>query len=196
MSAPRTRGFTLIEVLIALGIAAAALGITFGAVRVGLAAWRQGEARAEGLQHARSVVAMLEQIVGGAHPYRTGAGDSMRIVFEGEPERLGFVTIAPAVPPPAPIAFVAVRLALEDSGLTLRQGVLPAHDPLEGTKPVLSDSAVTALRFRYLRAKDASWKERWSGADEQGLPAAVEVTLTTARGSGPPVVIPIRTVTP
>jgi hypothetical protein len=91
---------------------------------------------------------------------------------------------------------VAVRLALEDSGLTLRQGVLPAHDPLEGTKPALSDTTVTALRFRYLRAQDAAWKERWSGADEQGLPAAVEVTLTTARGAGPPVVIPIRTVTP
>lgn len=196
MSAPRTRGFTLIEVLIALGIAAAALGITFGAVRVGLAAWRQGEARAEDLQHTRSVVAMLEQVVGGAHPYRTGAGDSMRIVFEGEPERLGFVTIAPAVPPPAPIAFVAVRLALEDSGLTLRQGVLPARNPLEGTTPALRDATVTALRFRYLSPQNAAWKAHWSGADEQGLPAAVEVTLTTARGAGPPVVIPIRMVTP
>jgi prepilin-type N-terminal cleavage/methylation domain-containing protein len=196
MSAPKTRGFTLIEVVIALGIAGAALGITFGAVRVGLAAWRQGEARAEGLQHARSLVAMLEQVVGGAYPYRTGAGDSGRILFEGEPDRLGFVTTAPAVPPAAPIAFVAVRLALEDSGLTLRQGVLPARDPLEGTKPALSDTTVTAVRFRYFRGKDGAWREHWSGADEQGLPAAVEITFTTARRAGPPVVIPIRTVTP
>jgi hypothetical protein len=89
-----------------------------------------------------------------------------------------------------------VRLVFEDSALTLRQGVLPAHDPLEGTKPALTDTTVTALRFRSLRAQDASWKDRWSGADEQGLPAAVEVTLTTARGAGPPVVIPIRTVSP
>jgi len=196
MSTPRTRGFTLIEVVIALGIAASALSITFGAVRVGLAAWRQGEERAESLQHARSLVAMLEQVVGGSHPYRTGAGDSGRILFEGEPARLGFVTTAPAVPPPAPIAFVAVRLAIENSGLVLRQSVLPARDPLEATKPALSDTTVTALGFRYLSSRDGAWKDHWSGADEQSLPAAVEITLTTARRPGPPVVIPIRTVTP
>jgi general secretion pathway protein J len=196
MSTPRSRGFTLIEVLIALGIAAAALGITFGAVRVGLAAWHQGEARAESLQHTRSVVAMLEHVVGGAHPYRTGAGDSGHVVFEGESERLDFVTTAPAIPPSAPIAFVAIRLARDESGLTVRQGVLPARDPLEGTRPSLSDPTVTGLRFRYLRMEDGAWNERWNGADEQGLPAAVEITVTTARGPGPPVMIPIRTVTP
>jgi len=195
MSARGSRGFTLIEVLIALGIAAAALGITFGAVRVGLAAWRQGEARAESLQHTRSLVALLEQVVGGAHPYRTGAGDSGRILFEGEPDRLGLVTVAPVVPA-APIAFVAVRLAREDEGLALRQGVLPAREPLERAEPVLRDPAVTALGFRYLRAEDGTWNDRWNGADEQGLPAAVEVTLTTAQGAGAPVIIPIRTVTP
>lgn len=196
MSAPRNRGFTLIEVLVALGIAAAALGITFGAVRVGLAAWRQGEARAESLQHARSLVALLEQVVGGAHPYRTGASDSGRIIFEGEPDRLGLVTVAPVVPPAAPIAFVSIRLAREDQGLALRQGVLPAREPLERAEPVLRDPAVTALGFRYLRAEDGTWNDRWNGADEQGLPAAVEVTVTTAQGAGAPVIISIRTVTP
>lgn len=196
MSARRSGGFTLIEVLVALGIAAAALGITFGAVRVGLAAWRQGEVRADSLQHTRSLVALLEQVVGGAHPYRTGAGDSGRIIFEGEPDRLGLVTVAPVVPPAAPIAFVVIRLAREDQGLALRQGVLPAREPLERAEPVLRDPAVTALGFRYLRAEDGTWNDRWNGADEQGLPAAVEVTLTTAQGAGAPVIIPIRTASP
>ncbi len=196
MSARRNRGFTLIEVLIALGIAAAALGITFGAVRVGLAAWRQGEARAERLQHARSLVALLEHVVGDAHPYRAGADDSGRIVFEGAPDRLGFITATPAVPPAAAIAFVAIRLSREDGALALEQGVLPAREPLEATEPVLRDPEVTALRFRYLRAEDGTWNDRWNAADEQGLPAAVEVTLTTAQGAGAPVIIPIRAVTP
>jgi len=196
MSPRRDPGFTLIEVLIALGIAAVALGIAFGALRVGLAAWRQGEARAESLQHTRSLVALLEQVVGGAHPYRTGAGDTGRIVFDGEPEQLGFVTAAPAVPPAAPIAFVAIRVAREDDGLTVRQRVMPARDPLEGAPSVLRDPVVTALRLRYLRRENGEWNDRWDGADEQGLPAAIEVTLTTPQGAGPPVIIPIRTVAP
>ena len=195
MSPRRDRGFTLLEVIIALGIAAAALGITFGAARMGLAAWHRGEARAESLQHARSLVALLEQVVGGAFPYRSGAGDSGRLVFEGEPERLGLVTIVPAAAPGASIAFVAVRIAREDDGLAVRQRALPARDALEGAPSVLRDPAVTALRFRYLRGEDGTWSDRWDGADDHGLPAAIEVTLATAQGAGAPVVIPIRTVT-
>jgi prepilin-type N-terminal cleavage/methylation domain-containing protein len=102
MTAPRDRGFTLIEVVIALSIIGATLGIALGALRVGLAAWRQGEARAAGLQHTRSLSAMLDHVVGGAYPYRAGAAAGGSLVFDGEPERLGFVTATPAVPPPRP----------------------------------------------------------------------------------------------
>ena len=196
MSARRDHGFTLIEVVIALGIVAAVLGIALGALRVGLAAWRQGEARAESLQHARSLSATLGHVVGGAYPYRVGAADAGGVVFEGEPERLALVATMPAVPLAAPIAFTATRLTHEDTGLSLQQGVLPARDVFEGLAPVMGDPAVAALRFRYLRGEDRSWHERWSGADERALPAAVGVTLTTARGVEPPVVIPFRTVAP
>jgi hypothetical protein len=78
----------------------------------------------------------------------------------------------------------------------LQQGALPARDVFEELAPVMRDPAVAALRFRYLRGEDRSWHERWSGADKGALPAAVEVTLTTARGAEPPVVIPLRTVSP
>jgi general secretion pathway protein J len=200
MSARRDHGFTLIEVMIALGIVAAVLGIALGALRVGLAAWRQGEARAEQLQHARSLSAMLDHVVGGAYPYRVGSADAGRMVFEGEPERLGFVTTTPAVPLAAPIAFAATRLAHEDAGLAVRQGALPTREVFEGLAPVIRDAGIAALRFRYLRGEDRSWHESWSGADKGVLPAAVEVTLTTTRGgrpvAEPPLVIPLRTVAP
>jgi general secretion pathway protein J len=200
MSARRDRGFTLIEVMIALGIVAAALGIALGALRLGLAAWRQGEARAEHLQHARSLSAMLDHVVGGAYPYRVGAADTRGVVFEGERERLAFVTTTPAVPLAAPIAFAATRLAHEEAGLAVRQGALPAREVFEELATVMRDPGIAALRFRYLRGEDRSWHERWSGADRGVLPAAVEVTLATTRGgrpvTEPPLVIPLRTVAP
>lgn len=200
MTTPRNRGFTLIEVVIALSIIGATLGIALGALRVGLAAWRQGEARAAGLQHTRSLSAMLDHVVGGAYPYRAGAADEGSIVFDGEPERLGFVTAAPAVPPATPLAFAATRLTREEEGLAVRQGTLPARDVFEGIAPVMRDPEVTALRFRYLRGADHTWHDRWSGKDQGALPAAVEVTVTVSRGGRPiearPLVIPIRTVAP
>ena len=200
MIATRDRGFTLIEVVIALSIIGATLGIAVGALRVGLAAWRQGEARAAGLQHMRSLSLMLDHVVGGAYPYRAGTADEGSIVFEGEPERLAFVTVTPAVPTAAPLAFVATRLTREEEGLAVRQGTLPARDVFEAIAPVMRDPEVAALRFRYLRGADHTWHDRWSGKDQRTLPAVVEVSLTVSRGGRPvearPLVIPIRTVAP
>ncbi|HKZ04039.1 MAG TPA: type II secretion system protein GspJ [Methylomirabilota bacterium] len=187
-------GFTLVEVLIALALVAGVLAVALGAARVGLAAWRQGDARAEGLQHARSLALLLDQVISTASPYRIGTSDGGRLAFEGEPERLAFVTTAPAVPPAAPIAFVALRLERDEAGLAIHQGLLPALDPLADLTPALRDGTVRGVRFRYRRTEDGTWSDRWSGANQQSLPAAVEVTLTTARGPQPPVIIPLRTV--
>jgi prepilin-type N-terminal cleavage/methylation domain-containing protein len=192
----RSEGFTLVEVLIALALVAGVLAVALGAARVGLAAWRQGEARAERLQHARTLTALLDQVVGSAYPYRATAGDGGVLAFEGEPERLAFVTTVAPVTPSAPIAFVAVRLAEENGALAIRQAVLPAREPLAEGALVLRDADVTALRLRYLRAEDGSWNDRWTGANAQTLPAAVEVTLTTARGPQPPMLIALKTLAP
>jgi general secretion pathway protein J len=195
-SARRTAGFTLVEVLIAVAIVAGVLAVALGAARVGLAAWRQGDARAEGLQHARSLTLLLDQVISAAYPYRIEAGDAGRLAFEGEPERLAFVTTVPAVTPAAPIAFVALRLERDEGGLAVLQGVLPAGEPLADLTPALRDGTVRSVRFRYRRIEDGTWSDRWSGANEQALPGAVEVTLTTARGAQPPMTIPLRTVAP
>ena len=66
----KERGFTLLEMLIALSIVAALLAILLGGLRVGLAAWRQGDERAEAHQHLRSVAELLTRSVAGIFPYR------------------------------------------------------------------------------------------------------------------------------
>jgi prepilin-type N-terminal cleavage/methylation domain-containing protein len=183
-------GFTLIEIVIALTLVAALLAITFSGLRVGLAAWRQGDARAEQLQRGRSLNQLLVRAVGGAHPYRLDAGgpEPAPPAFRGERDRLTFVTARPPVPLAAPIAFTAVSLSLEDRGLTIREAALPSRDLFGALVPVLADPGVVALQFRYLRGHDRTWGERWDGIAEHELPAAVEITLTDQ----PPVVIPIR----
>ncbi len=173
------RGFTLIELLLALTLVAALLAITFGSLRVGLAAWRQGGERAE--------VQVLARGLGAAHPYQgeARAGSQPPIIFEGEAERLSFVTATPPFPAALPIAFTAVQLAVEGGeapGLAVRQKALPNTDPFERVAPVLVDRSVTAVTFRYLRDAPGSWEERWDAATEQRLPRAVEITITTSIG--------------
>ncbi len=198
----RRRGFTLVEVVIALNIVAALLAIMFGGLRLGLAAWRQGDARAETLQRARGLSLLLMRALGGTHPYRAAATgrQASQLVFEGEPDRVAFVTSAPAVPPPIPIAFTAVTFSREESGLTIRQKALPNREPFEPVAPTLVDATVADMRFRYLRREEGTWQDRWDATQEKALPGAVEVTLTTEeagqRVEHAPIVVTLRVATP
>jgi len=202
MTSPRARGFTLIEMLLALSIGAALLVVMFGGVRVGLAAWGRGEARAIALEHDRSLAQVLGRAVAGTYPYRGAAaeGAPVRIVFDGQPDRFTFVTVSPSIPSPVPIAFTAMSVSRDEQGLAVRQLALPNLEPLDRVAPVLVDSTVVAVRFRYLGEEPDAWQDRWDMTKEDSLPRAVEILLATAVGSRtasqPPLVVPIRVLTP
>lgn len=194
-------GFTLLELLLALGIAATVLVILFGGLRVGLAAWTRGEQRTATLDHTRSIVNLLERPIAGAFPYRIPPDDEQgeRILFEGRPDRLTFVTLSPAFPGTAPIAFTAVSLFADGSGLAVRQQPLPNQLALSRLEPSLVDPETTGLRFRYLGQEPEAWQGEWDTAKEERLPRAVEITLATgagARSAWQTLTIPIRATTP
>ena len=168
----------------ALSIAAAMLVITFGGLRVGLAAWQRGAHRAAHLDHTRSLAILLERTVEGAFPYRMDPDDGQgpRIVFEGQPDRLTLVTASPPFPDAASIAFTAVSLSGEAGGLTVRQQPLPNRLALESLDPVLVDAETTSVQFRYLGETLGAWQDRWDVAREKALPRAVEIMLVTGTG--------------
>src|SRR3989442_9212166 len=68
------RGFTLLELIIALAIVGALLAVAFGGLRGALAAWTQGEDRAEAHQHLRSIALILSRALAGGYPHRPGPG--------------------------------------------------------------------------------------------------------------------------
>src|SRR2546426_11887117 len=88
------RGFTLLELIIALAIVGALLAVAFGGLRVALAAWTQGEDRAEAHQHLRGIAVILERALATAHPYRAplGASPEPTLLFRGTETRVEFVT--------------------------------------------------------------------------------------------------------
>ncbi|HTK91738.1 MAG TPA: type II secretion system protein GspJ [Verrucomicrobiae bacterium] len=202
MRSQRPAGFTLVEVLLALSIGAALLVVVFGGVRAGLAAWGRGEARAMALEHDRSLEQLLAQTIAGAFPYRGNVArpGASGLLFVGEPDRITLVTVAPPIPAAMPIAFTAVHVSRDEQGLQVRQLALPNPDPVDRTAAVLRDSAVVALRFRYLDTEGETWSDRWEMGREDALPRAVEIRLATTVGARvveqPPLVISIRALTP
>jgi general secretion pathway protein J len=181
------RGFTLLEIVIALAIVGALLVIAFGGMRVALAAWKQGDDRAEVHQHLRGVALILTRALGAAYPYRApiGLAPEPIMLFRGTDTRLEFATQAPPFPFPIPVAFAAVTLGVESeddvTGLTIRQRILPNRDPFTEAEVFLRDRTVQKLEFRYLN-EVGEWVEAWDNENEDVLPRAVRVTVSIARG--------------
>ncbi len=189
------RGFTLLELLIALAIVGALLAIAFGGLRVALAAWTQGEDRAEAHQHLRGIALTLGRAVGAAYPYRASlaAAPDPVVLFRGAADRLELVTQAAPFPAPIPVAFTAVVIGIErDEGpaLVVRQRVLPNRDPFADAAVAFRDPAIQTLEVRYLDAAGV-WREAWDGEAENGLPRAVRLAVTATRGGRVETTLPL-----
>lgn len=198
------RGFTMLELIIALSIVAALLAITFGGLRVGLAAWRQGEDRAEAHQHVRGVALSLARVVAGAHPYTAARGEAPDpvILFRGDAQRIEFVTQSPPAAFQMPIAFAAVVIELtsgDKAGLVVRQRAVPNREPFSEMAVVVEDPSVTSLTFAYLD-EGGGWQEAWDAEENQTLPRAVRLTVEIVTGGRtealPPMTIPLRVLAP
>lgn len=197
MRGRQARGFTLVELIIALAIVGALLAVAFGGLRVAIAAWNQGEDRAESHAHLRGIGVMLGRAVGGAYPYRGSTGDTpdFAVLFSGSDERLELVTQSTPFPFAIPVAFTAVALTVEtdDSGaraLVVRQRALPNRNPFSDARIVLRDPAVQNVKFSYLDA-GGGWVDRWDGDSEKVLPRAIRITLGASRNGRPETVAPI-----
>lgn len=195
----REAGFTLIELVIALAIVGALLAVAFGGLRVAIAAWSQGEDRAEVHQHLRGVATIVARAVAGAYPYRAPAGlaPEPALLFRGTASRLELVTRTAPFPSGVPAAFTAVVLEVEPGErphLVLRQRVLPNRNPFADAAVVLRDPAVQRLEFAYLD-DSGSWHENWDAENEGMLPAAVRIAVATGRAGAealPPLTVALR----
>lgn len=203
------RGFTLLELLIALAIVGALLGVAFGGLRVALASWRKGEDRTEAHQRVRGLVSLLAHAVEGAHPYRGARGEAPEtvILFNGTATTLQFVTRSAPYPYALPIAFSAVVIDLgqgDTPGLVIKQRPLPNRSPFAKAETKLTEPSVTKLGFRYLDSTGA-WRDTWdveAGDPEtqQAIPQAVEISLVATLSGRtenlPPLTVPVKITRP
>lgn len=194
----RARGFTLLELLIALAIVGLLMLIAFTGLRVAITAFARGDDRADAHQHVRALAFTMGRALSAAYPYRAAKGEAPEVVvlFNGAEQKLEFVTQTPPLPLQAPIAFTAVVISLEagdESGFVVRERALPNRDPFTKGEIVMRDPSVTSLAFKF-QNDDGEWVDTWDGRELKAIPRGIKLTLGTTL-NGQPVALPPITAT-
>ncbi len=194
----RGRGFTLLEVLLALALLAVLVALLWGALAAATRGVRNGESRLTAAADVRAAQAFLRRELAAALPLPWGRDHAqLPLVFEGEPQRMRFVGTLPAflggrgplrlelsVDPPA-----AGRRALRLRFQTLASARAGAQD-WGDAETLLGHLRDGHFAYRGLDAegRPTAWLPRWPWP--QRLPLLVRIELDGGTDWPPLVIAP------
>ena len=196
----RAGGFTLMEVLVATMLLAAALSLGFATLRASSAAATRGEDRSARNERMRSVQNFLRKRIGSALPIAFDVNEStgQPLRFVGEEDQMRFVADLPAyLGRGGPHLHDVTVVDGDDGGLRLQVEfsvvlVNEIFGEREAGPPERLVGGLKSVKFEY-RALDAQnrmgdWQTRWEQVDR--MPLQVRVTIVDDRGdTWPPMVV-------
>jgi general secretion pathway protein J len=189
-------GFTLIEMLVALSVAALLVSLVYGSVRVG-----QRSAAALGVQAEEAEVMrigwqFLHDALAQARPVADADNPRDRTGFHGEPERLSFVADMPAyigIGGPMRIGLDAMPTADGYQLLLTRRGLDETHKSSSkepGEQAVLVEN-LNRLAIAYFgkqgRSAAPTWYSSWDSA--RNLPNLIRISVKPAGAPDWPILI-------
>jgi general secretion pathway protein J len=188
------RGFTLLELVLAIAILAMVVGVIFGAFRAGISAWQGGERDIVFHQSMRAVAELVFREINSAYPYEITPTleddvDSFAAFF-GSPDSLLFVSRAPLRNGIGGVSLIELWVD-DENGLVLGEApaLFKSFEELNSMDLRNDDQAsvisawVKNIGFRYFYREDDEeegvWQEGWDPRNSDGveLPLMVEVTL-------------------
>jgi len=190
LSIDDSRGFTLIEVVMALTIFALMGGILYGAFSLGHSAVEKSQANSTRNQKLRSIADLLGSYVRSAFPYRESPQEQTAF-FEGDSESLTFVSAYSQGMGGRGMAKIQITKDEDEKGrATVKlQETAPVRINSEAaaagqTHGIVLHDDVREFRLAYLdpQAEEEIWEERWNASERRMLPRAVRFTYQDARG--------------
>lgn len=163
------RGFTLIELVLALSLAAVVLLVALSSARFAAGLWESGQRTADRDWIERYFTSVFQSEVASIFPYEGADG----VVFSGKADRVEFVSAGYAESLPWGGARL-VEYAVEDGSLVVKEKTLPDSDGSITLTTELSRE-VEGVSFSYLGA--SGWVDSWEGAEMNALPKAVAASV-------------------
>ena len=179
-------GFTLVEIVLSLGLTALLLGLLSSGVYIVAEDWnRNSDVLDKSLDQALAVL-QIDRALHGAFPHSYTNFDTLgrEIYFHGEDDYLSFVSAVS--PQRSPGLTVWEMYSVADEGVYLSLVPAFSDDPkqrLSESEPILVLENYTA-EFSYLYQdlnENRLWIDEWLGEEELSLPLAVYVRFVPER---------------
>ena len=197
------RGFTLIEVLLALALTALLLTLLSTGMYVVARDWNDNTERLDAKLDESLAILQIERALIAAFPHSFNSTETLlrEVYFDGEDDRLSWVS---TVSPQRLAGLTAWSIdAVSDEGIGEGIGVRTAPAFSDDPSARL-DNAETRiilpgydLEISYLREPNAltrEWTDEWLGSEQGALPLAVHILFraTGAEGSDYELIAPIK----
>lgn len=190
MRLKNNRGFTLLELLIAITLSILILVILGAALRLGYRSQAKGAERGEMTQKIRILEDRIAWLIRGAYPLYLNKPEEKKIFFEGKSDRVGFVTSSIDTHGTGPEDLAGLKwvsIFTDSDGLKIREKVFFLEDVFDDSKGkvYLLDPEVKKIAFEFFEIKEdekqGSWISEWEPGEKETIPLAVKVAITLER---------------
>ena len=193
------RGFTLIEVLLALALTALLLTLLSTGMYVVARDWNENTDRLDAKLDESLAILQIERALIGAFPHSFNSTETLlrEVYFDGEDDRLRWVS---TVSPQRLAGLTAWSIdAVSGEGIGVRTAPAFSDDPSARLDNVETRIILPGydLEISYLREPNAltrEWTDEWLGSEQGALPLAVHILFraTGAEGSDYDLIAPIK----
>ena len=173
MTIARQRGFTLIEIVIAMTLLAVMMSLLYSGLTFALRTWDAADANGRRVADRRLAENFLRREVVEIFPMRWKDTNRVRFAFEGEHDALRFVSTRAAGATLGGLSLVGLRLEKDKDNrtqdLVMRRAMADADvedfAPLDKAEPALLYAGIDEIALSYFGSgndfTDPVWSDKW-----------------------------------
>ena len=184
-----SKGFTLIEVLIALTLLSIMVVLLFTSLKICADSWEKGENKINAVNEIAVVYNFFQHHLATAKPlFNTTATGEKSFSFQGNSQSMQFLSAFPASAGKLGLQLFSVTLLEDDSDQYINVALVPFISLAEDEKPSKEEVTlikhVSEFKLSYFGSEDGltegSWNEEW--VDKAVLPSLVKINIRLTNG--------------
>ncbi len=196
----RARGFTLVELTVALVLMAGIAALLYGSLSLAARTWDGGEAKTLQVSDMRTAQSYLRAQISSQYPQRLWKITELPLLFGGERDEIRYAAALPTRVAEGGVYLFRIAVVRNgDKSQLVQERMIPDVNALEppdfreAERSVLAEG-IAELRIEYFgRDADAAdvdaptWRDRWD--DKQRLPLLVRIDVKPEQGAAWPTLV-------